>query len=354
VSIIDKQVQTARAPSAGEVEIFSTCPQSKDHDRDAYAKQVADVAVWSEAFGCKGILVYTDNGIADPWLVSQVIIENTERLSPLIAVQPIYMLPYTAAKMVSSLAFLHGRRVYLNMLAGGFKNDLIALDDQTPHDDRYKRTTEYTLILRRLLESQGPVTFEGDYYRVHGLRMTPPVPPELMPGILISGSSEAAMEAAVAIQATAIKYPKPPGEEAGVPADSPVDCGVRVGIIAREDRDEAWHVGLERFPEDRRGQLEHGLAMKVSDSVWHKQLSENDGQGQIGGQGSDNPYWLGPFQNHKTFCPYLVGTYDRVASELADYITKGYRTFILDIPPSYEELEHTGKVFEMAKAKVAA
>lgn len=354
MSSIGKQMKTAGAPPAGAVEIFSTCPQSKDHDRGAYAKRVAEVAAWSEAFGCKGILVYTDNGIVDPWLASQIVIQSTERLSPLIAVQPIYMLPYTAAKMVSSLAFLHGRRVYLNMLAGGFKNDLVALGDQTPHDERYKRTTEYTLVLRRLLESEGPVTFEGDYYRVHGLRMTPPLPPELMPGILISGSSEAAMAAAVAIDATAIKYPKPPGEEAGVPADSPVDCGVRVGIVAREDRDEAWRVALERFPEDRRGQLEHGLAMKVSDSVWHKQLSENDRQDAAAGQAGDNPYWLGPFQNHKTFCPYLVGSYDRVARELADYIAKGYGTFILDIPPSYEELEHTGIVFEKAKRRVTA
>jgi len=340
----------ARASCEGKIEIFSTCPQSKDVDRDGYARRVADVAAWSEAFGCSGILVYTDNGIADPWLVSQIIIQNTERLAPLVAVQPIYMLPYTAAKMVATFAFLHGRRIYLNMLAGGFKNDLLALGDATPHDDRYRRTTEYTLILRRLLQGDGPVSFEGDYYSVHNLKMTPPLPPELMPGILMSGSSDAAMAAAVAIQATAIKYPKPPGEEAGVPADSPVACGVRIGIVARSDRDEAWRVALERFPEDRKGQLAHGLAMQVSDSSWHRQLAET----QVAGGQGDNPYWLGPFRNYKTFCPYLVGSYDRVADEVADYIAKGYRTFILDIPPSYDELEHTGIVFRKAMAGVAA
>ena len=62
----------------------------------------------------------------------------------------------------------------------------------------------------------------------------------------------------------------------------------------------------------------------------------------------DSPYWLGPFQNYKTFCPYLVGSYDRVGEELADYIQLGYTTFILDIPPSEEELEHTAIAFERA------
>ena len=92
-----------------DVEIFSTCPQSKDVEQAEYLKRVADVARWSDEAGYRGILVYTDNGIVDPWLVSQIILQSTERLSPLVAVQPIYMHPYTAAKMVSSLAFLHGR-----------------------------------------------------------------------------------------------------------------------------------------------------------------------------------------------------------------------------------------------------
>lgn len=329
---------------AERLEIFSTCPQSKDVGRDAYIQRVVDVSQWSESLGCTGILVYTDNGIADPWLVSQIIIQNTQRLAPLLAIQPIYMSPYTAAKMVSTLALLHGRRVYLNMLAGGFKNDLATLNDMTPHDDRYVRTIEYTLIIKRLLESGQPVSFKGKYYTIKNLKMTPELPPELFPGIMISGSSDAGMAAARAIGATAVRYPKPPGEELGVAPDLSVRCGVRIGIIARQDRDEAWRVARERFPDDRRGQIAHGLAMKSSDSVWHKQLS----QLEVETAEEDNPYWLGPFQNYKTFCPYLVGTYERVAREVGDYIAKGYRTFILDIPPSYEELEHTGKVFKRA------
>ncbi|HEX7023151.1 MAG TPA: LLM class flavin-dependent oxidoreductase, partial [Trueperaceae bacterium] len=332
-----------------DIEIFSTSPQSKDLPRETYLESVAQVARWSEEAGCTGILVYTDNGLVDPWLLSHVIVQNTRHLSPLVAVQSVYMHPYTAAKMVATLGYLYGRRLHLNLVAGGFKNDLLALGDETPHDDRYLRTTEYALIVRSLLAGTAPTSFEGKYYTVKNLKMTPSLPEELFPGMMISGSSEAGFAAAQAIGATAIRYPKPPGEDEQK-LDPTVRRGVRVGVIARENGDAAWEVALARFPEDRKGQLTHQLSMKVSDSQWHRQLSEL-GERPVS---EANPYWLGPFKNYKTFCPYLVGSYERVAAELARYVADGCSTFILDIPASREELEHTGIVFDMVRRSVRA
>lgn len=329
------------------IEIFATCPQSSQVPQEAYLNNVVEVAQWSEKYGCKGILVYTDNSLADPWLVSQVIIENTTTLCPLVAIQPIYMHPYTAAKMAATYGYLYNRQIYLNMLAGGFKNDLLALDDTTPHDRRYDRTVEYTQIMKLLLSNTTGVSFEGEFYKVDKLRMTPSLPPELYPGILISGSSEAGLAAAKAIGATAVKYPKPPGDYETDPPDENINSGVRVGIIARDDADEAWRIAHERFPADRKGELAHQLAMKTSDSVWHKQLSA------LGETTENNPYWLIPFQHYKTFCPYLVGDYSTVAAEVARYIALGFRTFIVDIPPNEEELFHMDVVFKQAVGQLA-
>ena len=333
--------------NAANVRVFSTCPQSRNVDRDTYLSDVVDVARWSEEAGCCGILVYSDNALVDQWLVSQIIIQSTESLSPLIAVQPVYMHPYTAATMVASLAFLHHRRVYLNMIAGGFMNDLQALHDGTPHDERYDRVVEYTSIVKALLSSPAPVTFEGRFYKVTNLRMSPAMPSELMPGILISGSSDAGLAAAAATGATAVKYPKPPGQEEAAGVEGVAGAGIRVGIIARESAEDAWRIARERFPEDRKGQLTHELTMKVSDSQWHRQLSTLDAPIPS----DDNPYWLGPFQHSKTFCPYLVGTYTRVADVLSRYMSAGFNTFILDIPPSCDELRHAGIAFGMATGR---
>jgi alkanesulfonate monooxygenase len=256
------------------------------------------------------------------------------------------MHPYTAAKMATSYGYLYNRQIYLNMLAGGFKNDLLSLNDPTPHDRRYDRMVEYVKIIQLLLGNTIGISFKGEFYTVDKLRMIPSLPPELFPGILVSGSSEAGLAAAKAIGATAVKYPKPPGEYENDPPDENLNSGVRVGIITRDDEVEAWRIAHERFPEDRNGEVAHQMAMKVSDSVWHKQLSE------LGKTPDNNPYWLIPFQHYKTFCPYLVGNYQTVAIELARYISLGFNTFILDIPPSEEELYHINAVFKLATGQL--
>jgi alkanesulfonate monooxygenase len=339
---------TAReGKKSGAVRIFSTCAQSRDVERGEYSRRVADVARMSEAAGYEGILVYTDNAILDPWLVSLLVIDATERLSPLVAVQPAYMHPYSVAKMVSSIAYLHGRRIYLNLVAGGFRNDLLALGDETPHDERYERLLEYAEIIKRLVETSAPVSLEGRFYRVRNLRLTPPVPSACIPGMTISGSSVAGLRTARAAGAIAVKYPQPWELEAQQSDGANTESGMRIGIITRASREEAWRVAYERFPEDRAGQISHRLAMQVSDSQWHRQLAELAHKAASNG----NPYWLGPFQNYRTFCPYLVGEYDSVAIELRRYLELGFRTFILDIPHSEEDIAQTSIVFQKAQER---
>jgi alkanesulfonate monooxygenase len=333
------------APDHG-LKIFSTCPPSALAQPRTCIRQLQEIARWSEEAGCEGMLVFTDNAQLDPWLVSQLIIEATERLCPLVAIQPVYLHPYSVAKMITSAAHLHGRRIHLNMVAGGFKNDLAALNDLTPHDERYARLVEYTTIVQRLLRTAAPVSFEGRYYKVTNLKLTPPLPAELAGDVLVSGSSEPGMQAARQLGATPVEYPKPPAEYAAAVPTQGASPGMRIGIIARAEDAEAWSIARTRFPEDRKGQLTHQLAMKVSDSSWHRQLSELGNAGPP----AENPYWLVPFQNYKAICPYLVGSYDRVAEEIARYFDLGYRTFILETPMSAEEMRHVGVVFERAVA----
>ncbi len=325
-----------------EIELFSTAPPIAHESTARYIEQVTQVARWSEAAGCRGILIYSDNSQADPWLVAHAVIQGTRALCPLVAVQPLYMHPYTVAKLVATLAALYGRRVYLNMLAGGFVNDLAALGDRTSHDQRYGRLMEYSRVILQLLCDDGPVTHNGAFYQVHDLRLRPQCPEELYPGVLMAGSSEAALKTAEAIGATAVQYPSPAHEWRAT--DRRVERrGLRIGIIAREDSSHAWDVAHRRFPEDRKGKLTHQLAMKVSDSVWHRQLSE------LGVSDGTTPYWLVPFEHYKTMCPYLVGSHREVGTELASYIAMGYRTFITDIPSDPEDLDHIRTAFEFAR-----
>jgi alkanesulfonate monooxygenase len=336
-------MEDARIP----IRLFTTCPPYTGSPGGDYFARVRDIARWSDEAGCDGILVYTDNSTVDPWLLSQMIVQNTKSLMPLVAVQPVYMHPYAVAKAVSSIAYLHGRRVCMNMVAGGFKNDLLALDDPTPHERRYDRLVEYTTIIQRLLGG-GPVTFTGEFYRVRQLTLKPAFPRELMPLITISGSSAEGLAAARRLDAIPVKYPEPAERCAYEGPDSDLPFGIRVGIIAREQEDAAWECAHQRFPADRAGKVTHDLAMKVSDSVWHKQLSNLAHQTDA----QRSTYWLVPFEHYKTFCPYLVGDYARVADEIRRYMLAGSRLFILDVPAGEEELAHIRTVFSHAAREV--
>src|SRR5262249_55763721 len=160
------------APAVETFDLYTTCPPFQGGDPASYLKQVCAVSRWIDRAGCKGMLVYTDNGLLDPWLVSQAVIQSTESLPPLVAVQPVYMHPYSAAKVVATLRYLYGRRLCRTMAVGGFRNALIAPTDPTPHDRRYDRLVEYTTIIQRLLAG-GAVTFEGVFYRVENLTLKP-------------------------------------------------------------------------------------------------------------------------------------------------------------------------------------
>jgi alkanesulfonate monooxygenase len=329
------------------IEVFTTCPLSNDLESDQFLDRLIEVARWSDEAGCRGMLVFSDNARLDPWSLSHLIIQRTKTLCPLVAIQPIYMHPYWVAKQITTFAYLYGRRFYLNMVAGGFKNDLEALKDSTPHDKRYDRLVEYTTIITRLLSGSSPVTYDGEFYGVSKLKLSPLLPEPLMPEVFVSGSSDAGVAAARALGATAIKYPKPAGEEAA--PDRNLGQGIRVGIIARERETDAWEIAHARFPADRAGQLTRKLAEKVSDSVWHKQLSSLPDETPTA-----STYWLAPFQNYKAMCPYLVGSYDQVGQELSRYFGAGYRTVILDTPPDAEDLGHTFAAVEAATQQQVA
>ena len=226
------------------------------------------------------------------------------------------------------------------------RHDLLALCDDTAHDDRYTRTVEYTAIIQGLLRGE-TVTLDGRWHQVSGLTLTPALPEELMGEVLVSGSSPAGRAAAAELGAVPVRYPQPlDGSEQAEQVEP--GSGVRVGIIARETADEAWQVAHERFPTDREGQVAHRMAMAVSDSHWHQQLSARITT-DTSLAGEPDPYWLGPFQNYQSFCPYLVGSHDTVAAAVAHYLDQGTDLFVLDIPPSAEELEHAGVAFARAQ-----
>ncbi|MCH8567110.1 MAG: LLM class flavin-dependent oxidoreductase [Balneolales bacterium] len=332
-----------------ETELFTTISESIKSDSVQYLRELKRIAVQSEKYGYKGILVYSDNRLADPWVIAAFLLSETAQLIPMIALQPIYMHPFTVAKKISSIAFMHKRKVALNLVAGGYINDLKALGESMEHNRRYDRLIEYSEIIQKLLTTKEGVTYIGEFYQIQNLKLSPEMPEELLPDYYLSGSSDAAKQAAARLGAKLIQYPEPMDELKKNGADkTAIIEGIRIGVLARHNHEKAWKEAHNRFPATRIGQISHQLAKQTTDAVWHNKLSGLNSNGFSCNEKS--AYWLGPFEHYHTFCPYLVGSYDEVAKAISYYLQAGCKTCIIDTPVSDVELHSTMQVFSRAQS----
>jgi alkanesulfonate monooxygenase len=329
--------------SGADLKIFTTCPLATVDKARACVRHIENVARWSEEAGCEGILVSADARQLDPWLVSRAVIGATDKLCPLVTVQPTYAHPYAVAKAVASLGFMYGRRTYLNMVPGDVETDMHASQDAGAADEAQARLVEYTKVVQQLLASTEPVTHEGAFYKLNAVRMAPSVPEELRPQIFVSGFSTTARSVAAELGATPIESPLAMNDVAGPSGRQ--GYGVRLGIITYRDEARAWSLAQRRFPDDGKGPL----APKAVDSSWLQRVPD-----PADSRGRSDSYWLDPLRDGQADCPYLVGSYDQVAAELARYLDAGCTTFILDEPTDEEEMQHIGFAFELVTEHYAA
>lgn len=319
--------------------LYSTCPGDTRQVDNSYPDLVRQVARWSEAAGCEGILIYSGNTSLDPFAVAQTILTSTDRLVPLVAVQPVYTHPFTVARILMTFAVMFQRRVDLNLVAGGFRLDLAALGDQVSHDRRYDRLASFAQIVRSLLRGE-TVSQRDDFYSVTGLRLPVTIPEELEPKFLVSGSSEAGRQCATRVAALPVEYPEPVKDGAAIELAA-APRAMRIGIVAADTHAAAWAAALDKFPDDLEGAAARRAATKVSDSVWHKQLAAVN---TPEAPGQDDVYWLGPYRTNSANCPYLVGAYDEVSAYLRRYLDSGVCLIILDVPRARGDLEQALKV----------
>jgi alkanesulfonate monooxygenase len=325
------------------LEVYSTCPSSHQVSPQQYRRRVVEAGRWSQAAGLRGMLVYTDNTLLDPWVAAELLITHTESVVPLVAVQPVYSHPFTVARQISSIAFVHGRGVDLNLVTGGFADHLRALGDTLDHAERYDRLVEFGQVVRRLLRG-GPVTHVGDFYGLNGATLYPSLPAELLPRVFVSGASPDCADAQKALRAVRLSYPRALREYAG-DGSGVRGTGIRVGILARDTAEQAWREAHRRFPADRFGEELHDVAAGLVESQWHQALS----RGAAGATEEEADYWMYPFRTYRTFCPYLVGSYESVARVLRGYLGLGVSTVVLDVPLEEDDPHHAVRALRLAQ-----
>ena len=325
------------------VQVFSTAPRLSDAAESW--RSTTKVIELSDRYGCTGMLIFTGNDThLDPWLTAQVLLQTTTTLAPLVAVNPVYMHPFTAAKMISSLGWLHRRRIYLNLVTGAALNYLQALHGALTHDERYDRLVEYTTIIRALLAGSGLTSFHGRYFQVSNLQLLPRLPDELLPHLLLAGQSEAARRASVAVGGAWLQMLQPTLARGLEGARA-----VHFGIVTRPVEADAWRAAHARFPESEDGQAVLEYSMTNTDSSWKRRMKAvADGAGP-----AEPGYWLTPFRNFQSDCPFFVGSHEQVSMLVRQLIAEGVEKIVLDVPAEEEEFANIAAAFDMARVAVS-
>ena len=328
------------------IDVFSISPRTLDIQE--YWSNIDKTIMFSEKYKYSGLLLFTGHDTYfDPWIVANIVMSKSTQLSPLIAVNPIYMHPFTVAKNINSLSYLYNRKVYINCVTGTSKNDLLAFNDKLNHDERYHRLVEYFLLVRKILDSSSPVSHSSKYYLVNELQLRPKIANNLSPVFFLAGSSVAAQESSVKLDATWMNVAYPVLDRESKVMKPQSNKGVYLGIITRETEMEALEVAKKLFAYDEDDFDVLAYSMNNTDSEWKHNLFKLSSE--VATDFKKGGFQLLPFKSFKADCPYIIGSYQQVEEYLTSYILDGIASIIIDTFASEEEYFHINKVFENIK-----
>ncbi len=336
--------------SAKDIALYSVIPGVRDTQlylEPTYLQAVRRVAQLAGEHGFEGTLLHTNFHALDPWMLAPTVLAATDRLVPLVALQPSGMSPHVAARLLIAAAHLYGRRVDVNMVTGATRDELRAVGDSLEHDARYQRAREFLLVLKAIFDAEGePIDWQGDHYSYERLQLEPAMPSQLRPRIFVAGSSPAGVALAQDAADVAVAHPSPCAEfaaEFAVPLrqeHAELQLAIRIGIMARERSEQAWAEANERFQPNRLGELKT-IRKTRSESTWVRTLARRSLEEDL----HDEVFWLGPYRWAMSYAPYFVGSYDAVAAYLRRYASAGVRHVLLDGPFTEEDFAHTAEVF---------
>lgn len=121
-----------------------------------------------EEGGFDTVLVGYFTNAPDGFLVAAQGAVVTERLRFLIAHRPGFVSPTVAARKFATLDQLTDGRVSIHLISGGSDVDQAKDGDHVDHAGRYRRTDEYTQVLRRVWAEERPFDHAGEFYDISG------------------------------------------------------------------------------------------------------------------------------------------------------------------------------------------
>jgi alkanesulfonate monooxygenase len=330
-----------------------------------YLRQVVQTA---EDCGFYSLLIPTRfaNGLfaeeaplAETWTTATALAAVTRRIRFLVAIRPGFISLGLFAQMAAALDHISAGRLDLNVVPGGIQNDFERLGEVSDHDTRYARAEEFIAACRKLWQEPGPVSFEGQFYRLAGAYCSP-APRGEGPRFYLGGVSERAMELSARqadvhlgwiepLEATAKRLEALRHHFAGT-GRTPI-FGLRSHLVVRDTEEEAWDAAK-------------ALIAQADPLVKAQRQSAIVGTAMVGqrAQARQAPdhrlaphLWNGLSEVRVNCGSALVGAPEQVAAELLSYWKLGIDEFILSGFPHVEECHRVAdQVLPRLRERIAA
>ena len=319
--------------------------------REATGDYLVEVAKAAEEAGFEFALVPVGTTCQDAWLASMYVAARTERLKFLVAMRPGFVAPTVAAKMSNTFDQLTRGRVIINVVTGGFPQELAADGDFLEHDARYERTQEFMQVVRKAWTEERRWDHQGKYFRVEGGNVLPRPYTKPHPPFYFGGASEAARRVAAEEADVYLLWGEPVEmvrerladmRERAAAAGRTLRFGMRIHVVVRETDEEARAAAealVAAIPENFQSMMER-----------HHAKGDSEGerrQRQLVGASEDGwitPHlWAGIGKARLGVGTALVGSGESVARCLQEYVDLGIDTFILSGYPHLEEAQRFGR-----------
>jgi alkanesulfonate monooxygenase len=110
-------------------------------------------------------LVAYGSPTADSAQIAQFVVNNSERVKPMLAHRPGFVFPTLAAKAFAAIDLIGRGRLGIHIISGGNDAEQRREGDYSTKEERYERSDEFIQILRRVWTEEGPISFAGKHYK---------------------------------------------------------------------------------------------------------------------------------------------------------------------------------------------
>jgi len=294
----------------------------------------------AEAAGIDSVLVALNRYEPDPLIISCALGRATKQLKFIAAYRSGLMQPTTFVQQINTLSGLIDGRIDLNIVAGSSTAEQHGYGDFLAHDERYARAEEFLAVCNAFWRANGPVAFQGRFYRVEGGLLNTPflAPDRAAPEIYISGHSPASEHLACAQGTCWLRVADTPEKLAPIVARA-CDRGIRVclrlGLICRPTRAEAIAVAQSLLPQN---QDENTISLKDDSQMYREGATLKREAHWL-----SSSLWAGLVPHYGPVWTTLLGSPAELARAFLAYKEIGVSDFIISGWPEIDEVEIFGQ-----------